>query len=201
MSFALAQGLDFEDMFNLAPVSLWMEDYSLLKQLFDTWRAEGVTDLQAFLREDPARVQRCSQSLQVLRVNQYTLDLFKAADQPTLQSRLGEVFRGEMLDSLCDELVALWDGQLRFENRSVNYDLQGKPIHVQITGRVLPGYENCWSRVLVSLQDISAEVRSTAQLQSSEQYARELFEYSPVSLWVENFSEVKRLLDEVRARD
>lgn len=32
---------DFEHMFELAPVSLWLEDYSGLKQLFDRWRAEG----------------------------------------------------------------------------------------------------------------------------------------------------------------
>ena len=50
---SLATGLDFEDMFNLAPVSLWMEDYSGLKQLFDQWRADGVTDLLAFLQENP----------------------------------------------------------------------------------------------------------------------------------------------------
>lgn len=200
MTVSLAQGLDFEDMFNLAPVSLWMEDYSRLKQLFDTWRAAGVTDLMEFLQADPARLRQCSQSLQVLRVNQYTLDLFKAPDQHTLQSRLDEVFRGAMLDNIVPELLALWEGLARFENRSVNYDLQGTPIHVHITGRVLPGYEGCWSRVLVSLQDITAEVHSTSRLQRSEQYARELFEYSPVSLWVENFSEVKRLLDEVRAR-
>lgn len=200
MTVSLAQGLDFEDMFNLAPVSLWMEDYSRLKQLFDTWRAAGVTDLMAFLQADPARLRQCSQSLQVLRVNQYTLDLYKAPDQHTLQSRLDEVFSGAMLDNIVPELLALWEGLTRFENRSINYDLQGTPIHVHITGRVLSGYEDCWSRVLVSLQDITAEVHSTSQLQRSEQYARELFEYSPVSLWVENFSEVKRLLDEVRAR-
>lgn len=200
MTVSLAQGLDFEDMFNLAPVSLWMEDYSLLKQLFEQWREEGVTDLLAFLQADPARLLRCSQSFQVLKVNQYTLDLFKAPDQHALISRLDEVFREKMLDNIVPELVALWEGQQCFENRSVNYDLEGRAINVHITGRVLPGYENCWSRVLVSLQDITAEMQSTAQLQSSEQYARELFEYSPVSLWVENFSEVKRLLDEVRHR-
>lgn len=31
----------YEDMFELAPVSLWLEDYSALKQLFEAWRAEG----------------------------------------------------------------------------------------------------------------------------------------------------------------
>ncbi|MNZ00316.1 Cyclic di-GMP phosphodiesterase Gmr [compost metagenome] len=200
MTVSLASGLDFEDMFNLAPVSLWMEDYSSLKQLFDQWRADGVTDLLAFLKEDPAHLQRCSQSYQVLRVNQYTLDLFKAADQETLKSKLHEVFRGDMLDNIVPELLALWDGQLYFENRSVNYDLQGRRLNVEINARVLPGYEDNWSRVLVSLKDVTAEVRSMQQLQRSEQYARDLFEHSPVSLWVEDFSAVKRLIDEVRAQ-
>jgi len=43
-------------------------------------------------------------------------------------------------------------------------------------------------------------VRSAHQLQRSERYARDLFEHSPVSLWVEDFSAVKRLMDEVRAQ-
>ena len=197
---SLATGLDFEDIFNLAPVSLWMEDYSGLKQLFDQWRADGVTDLLAFLREDPQRLQRCSQSYKVVQVNQYTLDLFKAADQQTLQSRLHEVFRGDMLESIVAELLALWEGQQGFETRSVNYALDGRRLDVQVRARVLPGYEDNWSRVLVSLEDVTTEVRGTEQLQRSEQYSRDLFEHSPVSLWVEDFSEVKRLLDEVRTR-
>jgi PAS domain S-box-containing protein len=48
---------------------------------------------------------------------------------------------------------------------------------------------------------VTAEVQSTVKLQRSEQYARDLFEYSPVSPWVEDFSVVKRLMDDVRARN
>ena len=200
VTISLATGLDFEDMFDLAPVSLWMEDYSGLKQLFDRWRADGVRDLLAYLREDPERLKRCSQSYKVLRVNQYTLDLFKAADQQTLQDRLHEVFRGDMLDSILVELLALWNGEQGFETRSVNYALDGRRLDVQVRARVLPGYEDSWSRGLVSLEDVTAEVQGTERLRRSEQYARDLFEHSPVSLWVEDFSEVKRLLDEVRSR-
>jgi hypothetical protein len=39
------------DMFDLAPVSLWLEDYSCLKTLFDGWRAHGVTRLRDYLRD------------------------------------------------------------------------------------------------------------------------------------------------------
>ena len=41
---------DHVTMFELAPVSLWLEDYSGLRRLFDAWRAAGISDLRAYLR-------------------------------------------------------------------------------------------------------------------------------------------------------
>jgi len=85
---------DFESMFDLAPVSLWLEDYSGLKQLFDRWRAEGVEDIAAHLEADPERVRECMAQWRVLRVNQSTLSLFSADSQEHLLSQLDKVFRG-----------------------------------------------------------------------------------------------------------
>lgn len=52
----------------------------------------------------------------------------------------------------------------------------------------------------MSLEDVTAEVQGAERLRRSERYARDLFEHSPVSLWVEDFSHIRQLLDEVRAR-
>ena len=52
----------YEDMFELAPVSLWLEDYSALKQLFEAWRAEGVRDLREHLEGHPKRAAQCAAS-------------------------------------------------------------------------------------------------------------------------------------------
>jgi len=46
---------DDADMFDLAPVSLWLEDFSAVREVFEGWRAQGVVNLRAFLREDTAR--------------------------------------------------------------------------------------------------------------------------------------------------
>ena len=187
-------------MFDLAPVSLWVEDYSAVKQLFDSWRAEGVTDLRAHLAQDPSRVRQCSAAFKVLQVNRRTLELFAADSQDALLENLDKVFRDDMHDALTLELVALWAGEQEFSNQSVNYALDGRRLDVQIRGRILPGYEDSWARVLLSLEDITAQVRGASRLRRSEQYARDLFEHSPVSLWVEDFSAVKSLLDGVRAQ-
>ena len=57
---------DSEEMFELAPVSLWLEDYSALHALFTRWRALGVTDLRQYLRDDVTRVAECTRQLRVL---------------------------------------------------------------------------------------------------------------------------------------
>lgn len=200
MESLIASSVDFEHMFELAPVSLWLEDYSALKRLLDQWRAQGVTDLQAHFSAHPQALQQCSAALRVVRVNQRTLDLFGAADQQTFLDSLGLVFRDDMHAGLACELQELWKGSPTFANRTANYTLDGRRLDVQIRGRILPGHEELWDCVLVSLEDVTAEMRSTRQLHRSEQYSRDLFEYSPVSLWVEDFSSIKRLLDDVRAQ-
>jgi diguanylate cyclase (GGDEF)-like protein len=137
-------------------------------------------------------------SIQVLKVNRRTLELFAAPDQRALEASLDQVFRDDMRERAIPELQQLWEGALEFSNQTVNYALDGRRLDVHIRGRILPGYEDSWSRVLVSLEDNTLQMRASEQLQRSEQYARGLFEHSPVSLWVEDFSAVKRLLDEVR---
>lgn len=191
---------DFAQMFELAPVSLWLEDFSGLAALFAQWRREGVADLRSHLLSDRSRITRCTRELKVLKVNRRTLELFGAPDTATLLANLDKVFRDDMLEHHVEELVQLWNGARSYASQTVNYTLDGRRLDVALQVRVLPGHEQGWGRVLLSLEDVSARERARQALQRSERYAQGLFEHSPVSLWVEDFSAVKRLLDEVRAQ-
>lgn len=190
----------YAEMFELAPVSLWLEDYSGLKPLFARWRAEGVTDLRSWLRADPTRVAECAQCIQLLQVNRRTLSLFGASSFEHLKANLHEVFRDDMLDQHVEELAQLWDGELQFSSRTVNYSLDGRRLAITLQATVLPGHEHDWSRVLIAIDDVTEQARTERALRASEGHARGLFEHSPVSLWVEDFSSIRRLLDEVRAK-
>ena len=191
---------DLAQMFELAPASLWLEDFSGLKALFEAWRAAGVTDLRAWLQADRQRLRECTRQLKVLAVNRRTLELFGAADLAALLQNLDRVFRDDMLDHHLEELVQLWNGALAYRSETVNYTLDGRRLDVLLQVRVLPGHEADWSRVLLSLEDVSTREQARRALQRSERYAQGLFEHSPVSLWVEDFSAVKALLDEVRGQ-
>lgn len=189
---------DDAEMFELAPVSLWLEDYSALKALFDEWRAAGVADLRTHLRSDSARVKACSDRIRVIKVNRKTLSLYGADDLPHLVANLGSVFRDDMLKTHIEELVQLWMGRTHFASTTVNYTLAGERLDIQLNGQILPGHEAGWDRVLIAIEDITERETARRSLIDSENYARGLFAHSPVSLWVEDFSAVKRLIDEVR---
>ncbi len=185
-------------LFELAPVSLWLEDFSALATLFQRLRAQGVTHLRAHLMQHRADLRQCAECIRVLCVNRRTLDLFGARDQDHLLANLGAVFRDEMLEHHVQDLERLWNGALSYDSQTVNYTLDGRRLDVHLQVRVLPGHEADWSRVLLSLEDITAREQARRELQASERYANGLFDHSPVSLWVEDFSGVKRLLDEAR---
>ncbi len=186
------------EMFELAPVSMWLEDFSGVKKLLDQWRADGVTDLRTFLQADLSRVHACTLNIQVLQVNRKTLELFEADDLAHLSANLDKVFRDDMLHTHIEELLQVWEGKLAFSSHSVNYTLSGKRIDIQLNARILPGSEENWSRVLLAVENVTARETARRKLTNSENYARGLFEYSPISLWVEDFSHVKRLFGDLR---
>lgn len=191
---------DAAKTFDAAPISLWLEDYSALKALFDRWRAAGIADLRSFLLEDTQRVRTCSQAIRVLKVNPATLHLFEAPSADALVANLDAVFRGDMLTTFVEELLQLWSGQRSFRGTTVNYSLTGRRIDIQLKGSILEGHEDRWDRVLVAIEDVTEQETALRRLALSDSYARGLFEHSPVSLWVEDFSGVRQLLDDLRAR-
>lgn len=187
-------------IFELAPVAMWIEDFSAVKQQFERWRAEGVTDLRAYLQEDITRVAACSSKIKVLRVNSKTLDLFEADSLEHLVDNLSVVFCDDMLENHINELAELWDGKTEFCSNAVNYSLSGKRMDIQLKGIILPGHEETLDRLLLTTEDVTAREDARRNEIESRQHAEGLFEYSPVSLWVEDFSQIRTLIEEVRER-
>ncbi|MCB1447398.1 MAG: PAS domain-containing protein, partial [Rhizobiaceae bacterium] len=188
------------EFFDLAPIAMWLEDFSAVQAQFEAWRAEGVEDIRAFLLADRSRVAVCSQKIRVLDVNAKTLSLFGADDLDHLVGNLDKVFRGDMLESHIHELAALWEGRTVFSSNAVNYTLAGDRLDIQLRGQVLPGHERTLGRVLITTEDVTAREEARRGEERNRRYAEGIFLHSPVSLWIEDFSHVKRLLDDVRFR-
>jgi len=178
-------------LFEYAPVSLWEQDFSCIKRLFDDLRAQGVKSLDAHLLMHPEFIDLCMSQIQVVDVNLATISMLKADSKEQLLSNLERVFRDGMRQHFRDELRALWNGEVEWSGEGVNYTLSGEPLDIILHWRILPEYEKNWERVLVTIEDITARRRAERRLHS-------LFEVSPISLWEEDYSEIKAYFDSLR---
>jgi PAS domain-containing protein len=152
-------------LFEHSPVSLWVEDFSLVKQMLDNVRERGISDFRVFTDVHPEFVDRCMNEIRVLDVNRHTLEMFAAPDKATLLRRIGEIFRGEMRQHFREQLLDLWHGKLFQQREVVNYALDGNALYVHLQFSVLPGYEHDWSLVQVALTDIPARKKAESYLE------------------------------------
>ncbi|MFN7009017.1 MAG: diguanylate cyclase domain-containing protein [Allorhizobium sp.] len=188
------------NIFELAPIAMWIEDFSAVKAQFEVWRAQGVTDIRAFLMEDRSRVADCSAKIRILQVNRKTLELFEARDLEELTGNLGKVFCDDMWETHIHELIDLWEGKTEFASTAVNYTLSGRRLDIQLRGSVLPGHEETLGQLLVTTEDVTEREDARRAELENRRYAEGVFEHSPVSLWIEDFSGIRTLLEDVRSR-
>lgn len=156
---------DFELMFESAPISLWVEDFSGVNRLLDKSRAQGICDFRVFLSVHPEFVGQCAQEIRAINVNRQTLTMFAVESQEELLSKLGLVFRDEMRDSFAEHFIDLWDEKTVQQREVVNYSLSGEQINIHMQFALLPIHRADWSLVLVSLIDLSVRNKAEAYLE------------------------------------
>jgi diguanylate cyclase (GGDEF)-like protein len=154
-----------EGIFEHSPVSLWVEDFSAIKMLLEGIRERGITDFRVFTDVHPEFVRQCMSEIRVIRVNNATLDLFRAPDRHTLLQRQQEIFRDDMEKHFREQLIELWNGNLLHSREVVNYALDGTERHVLLQFSVFPGHQADWSLVQVALTDITARKKAEAYLE------------------------------------
>jgi diguanylate cyclase (GGDEF)-like protein len=182
----------FLTLFEHAPISLWEEDYSGIQRLFDGLRQQGVRSLEAYLEQHPDFVDTCMRQMVVVKVNQQTLAMVKAGSQEQLLEHLDKVFQDGMRHHFRTELLALWNGELSWSGEGVNYTLDGEAFDILLHWRILPGSEETWEQVLVTVENITARKQAEQRLQA-------LFEASPISLWEEDYSALKAYFETLRS--
>ncbi|MFH1594581.1 MAG: PAS domain S-box protein [Candidatus Omnitrophota bacterium] len=145
----------FRALFENSPVSLWEEDLSNVKKFITKLSDSGVDDFEKYFKEHPEDVADCATMVKILEVNKATLDLYKAKDKKEFWGGLTRIFTKESYHAFREELISLANGKTRFAFDCYTKTLGGKKLKVNLKASVMPGYEKDWSRILISVMDIS----------------------------------------------
>ncbi|MCX6273012.1 MAG: PAS domain S-box protein [Bacteroidetes bacterium] len=158
----------YHTLFENSPVSLWEEDFSIVKHHIDDLKTSGITDFRAFFEEHPDEVERCINAANIVAVNQTTLKLFKTDSKELLSERFNVIFGKESFEFFKEELIILAGGETQFQSEAVLKNLASENLHTIVRVSIAPGYENTWEKVLVSISDITDRIRAEQKLCESE---------------------------------
>lgn len=176
----------YRDLFDSSPVSLWEEDFSLVKKRIDALRNSGIRDLKEYFARHPEEVVKLAALVKVTDVNQASLDLYRVKRKEDLLKGLSETMGGDALEHFQEEILGLMSTPNRFTWEGTETTPDDRKMEVVVTGSIPHGFEEDWSKVIVSISDI------TQRKQNELEIRRHIAELEAV---YENGLSVGRLLD------
>src|SRR5215217_1694719 len=81
----------FRGLFEHAPIALWEEDFSAVRQYLNDLRAKAVVDFSLYFEEHPEIVAETARQVKIIDVNRATLEMYQAESKPQLLSDLSKV--------------------------------------------------------------------------------------------------------------
>ena len=161
-------------IFENSPVSIWKEDFSGIKDLFDVLRQQGVVDIEGYFDRHPETVPHCAGLIKIIDLNLAALALHGAAGKEELFAGPANTFTPESFATFRRELVDLWHGKTRMTLDSVIKTLTGERREVTVYFAVCPGYETTLANCLVSLVDITERRQSERKIREHQQRLNDL---------------------------
>lgn len=164
----------YQSIFQLVPVSIWEEDWSAVIAMVKELHRSGVTDFARYFDEHPEFVVQALRQVNILDVNNATLNVFKAGTKADILTSLETVFATpDTLPGFVSELIALAEEKSVFETEMSVYTVSKELIHVLLT-MSFPALESNSGTVLVSLMDITKRKQAEARIEENARRHRQL---------------------------
>ncbi len=171
----------YRTLFDSTPVSLWEEDFSEVKSYLDALRAEGVSDLDDYFDHHPETLARCLNLVRVIGVNRAALELCRAESMEDLTTAVTAL---EPLMSFQKTLAAFAQGQTSLRDEGELRTLAGEVRYTARYTAILPGHEDTWSRIIISVIDITERKQAEEALHRERDLVQRLVETSPTAIMV-----------------
>lgn len=167
----LASERKYRSLFEDSPISIWEEDFSLVKQYIDVLRQNGVHDIRSHFASHLEEVQKCLSMVRVLAVNKAALQMYEAQSPEEMLGNLEQLVHPDTINNFQNELTIIAEGKTFLQWEGLDRTLKDKSMYVSLTWSVAPGYEHDYSKVIILTVDITQ--RKEAE-EAAQKYALEL---------------------------
>jgi signal transduction histidine kinase len=160
-------------LFDNSTVAIWEEDFSKVRVALAKLRASGVQDLGSYLNDHPGVVEELVSLVEVLDVNQKSIDLVHATSKEDLLGPLDKNFLDQSKQTFIEELVAIDEGASHFEGEITGSTLDGEPIHLWLTMNIPPP-DDPFDHIIVTMTEITQLKIIESEITSQKEQLRAL---------------------------
>jgi PAS domain S-box-containing protein len=153
----------YKSLFNQIPITVWEEDASDVLKYAKDLGLDKIDDLQNYLDSNPDIVLQGLSKLIIKDVNTAALELLEVTDKNILFNSISDFFTENAVKSFSKPMTAIVKKEKNFEMESEFITATGKLIDIHIYWRVLPGYEEDYSRIITVITDISERNKAEAE--------------------------------------
>ena len=156
----------FRSLYDHAPVALWEQDWSGVRQALHELDLVGIADLAGYLQAHPAQLEYLAAQVHIVDVNAAGLAQVGArADRQDLaQLTLAQIFDSSAMPNFALALAALVQGQSIFSCEASFRRLDGVARHNELTLLVMPGHGHSLDFLIVSTVDTTERRRMHDEL-------------------------------------
>jgi PAS domain S-box-containing protein len=160
---------NYRTLFEHAPVAIWDEDFSAVKEYLNGLVDSGPENLRQQLESKPELVAQAIQRVRVRHVNRIAREFYGADTEEDLIRALPTLFDPDAARIFIDEIIALASGASTFAAELITSTLSGQRRLVQMNVSVLPTEGDDWSRVVVTFTDLTERRRLEQSLERANE--------------------------------
>ncbi|MFX1277966.1 MAG: PAS domain S-box protein [Promethearchaeota archaeon] len=183
----------YRKLFENSPIALMEQDFSDTKKYINQLRTSGVQDFEKFFEDYPKEALKCMVKVKIIDVNKKTLEIYKVESKEDYifkMNRPQNILENNMPEEIFldnkKELLALINGETVYESEVASKTHDGIDLHLYAKTSIVPGFEKTWSKVILSIVDITDRKLTEQKLRASEEKFYHLYESSPYAILLIN---------------
>ncbi|MFX1376820.1 MAG: PAS domain S-box protein [Promethearchaeota archaeon] len=187
----------YRNLFENSPVALMEQDYSELKIYIEEIESSGVNDFEVYFENNPKEIQKCMSKVKMIDANKKILEVYNVNEKENFILRMNQYSQGlikmteEVLLDNKQELLALIRGKTTYESEITTKTLKGDPIYLYAKKSIVPGFEDTWQKLILSIVDITNLKKTQEELRESELKFRTIAEQSALGVIIQQDGLIK----------
>jgi len=164
---------EYRSLFESNPAVLWVEDFSAVAAYVESLAAE-VPDLETHLANNPAEMRTILEKVEIIDVSKQAVERYGADSKAHLMENVEAIFTPEAYDANVEVYSGIADGETHFRVRTVARTFDGERLDEIMDVRVPEAYADDYSRVYLTVTDITERKRHERKLTALHDVATDL---------------------------